>query len=170
MVAGISERATLEHLNCARTRLSKILPPHADKIVRALQHVELALQYHTIDSESGKLVHATRIALRTLNQIENQQNLPPAVRFAVGQATHELANIIKAIRASESLKTPVHLGSNVAARPNSLANGRSDGAGSKYSPELELHDDDDTMDGLECLPEDFEGLTEDFSLLDRNPS
>lgn len=170
MAPGLSKSATLEQLNCARTKLSTVLPPHADKIVRALQHVELALQYYSIDSSSDKLVHATRIALRTLNQIENQQNLPPAVRFAVGQATDALASIVKAIRAASPM-APLRSHHDMAARRYVRPERRSGHAvGQDGNDELQLRDEDDTIDGLECLSDDFESSTDDLSPLSQNPN
>jgi len=103
MAPSLPEGATFERLNSAKAELARILPPQAAKILSALQHVEIALQYYTIDSLSTEALRATRAALRALNQIEKRHELPPPVSFAVNQATCELANILKTSRAQQAV-------------------------------------------------------------------
>lgn len=160
MVPGLSEHATFEHLNSARVELAKLLPPQSDKILRALQHVELAMQYHAIDSESDEVLYAVRVALRALNQIERLSELPPLVSFAVNQATGELASILKAIRAAGNSKTSAS-GSEKRTAPAAPApdqaspERRAPGPDSQHYAGPRRRHDDDTMDGLECLNEDL---------------
>jgi hypothetical protein len=74
--------------------------------LRALQHVELALQYSEIDGRDKDVLEIARNALRALNQIDRPRELPPKILVAVSTARDE---IIKAVRALERATTVVEI-------------------------------------------------------------
>ena len=160
MIPGLSEGTAFDQLKSARAELDKVLPPQSDKILRALQHVELALQHYTINGLSNEVLHAIRVALRALNQIEKRSELPPMVSVAIGLATSDLANIFRAMRAGQIPTTSVPEGTDVPVEGDSRKDRRAADADSQDYAGPRRRDDDETMDGLECLNEELMLLSE----------
>lgn len=86
-----------EALAIARDQLGRVMPPQADKILRALQQVELAVQHREARSDSRKVLQSLREALRALNQIEGRRHLPPPISVAVAAAIDSLVHSLRTI-------------------------------------------------------------------------
>jgi hypothetical protein len=92
----------LDRLKSAKNKLGRTLPPQADKILRAFQHVELALHYAQIDSGDGNVLSALRDALRALNQIDRPRELPAPIAVSVSTAIDDLVRSVRAIESRQA--------------------------------------------------------------------
>lgn len=80
------EPAVLEHLNDAKSKLADVLPPQADKILRAFQHVQIALEFSSMEGGSDRTLDECREALRALDEIDHRDQLSAQINDAIAIA------------------------------------------------------------------------------------
>lgn len=124
-------------LTAAREKLASILPPQADKLVRALQCVDLALQYLEIESSTDRVLSDLRHALRALNRIE-KRDLPPTMALLISTT---IGKVVRALRLAEARWVAADVVDKRPRDPN-----RRGRAANDRMVEVELNESDDTIE------------------------
>lgn len=128
-------------LSLAKEKLARALPPQPDKILRALQYVELALHYSEIEDRTRDVLEDSRNALRAINLIDKPRELPPRIAVAVSTARDE---IVKAVRALERA-TAVEIRCSTYQGPDRRKHDSLDD-----NPDIPRRRSDDTLDLFAC--------------------
>lgn len=136
----------LDPLSSARQKLAAVLPPQPEKILRALQNVERALQYSEIEGSSEHVLELARNALRALNMIDKPRELAPRLSLAISTS---ITAIVKAVRTIEAELPPAaRTGSKHAATRKALPP-------AEKTEAADCQSDDDTIDLLVCAEDLF---------------